>query len=177
MWFLFCAAEWHTTCMSNENSNLFFGVGYDPHSKEPINFIETRFHDFSPFSAHEVEVDGIVFKTAEHAYQALRVVPEARPVIMSARSPLDAWREAQKCKERNQLLTGYDKYALMEKIFRAKLAQHADVREVLLESGDRELLKVFDTDYDWGTGADGSGQNNMGKLWMKLRAELQGDND
>jgi predicted NAD-dependent protein-ADP-ribosyltransferase YbiA (DUF1768 family) len=35
------------------------------------------------------------------------------------------------------------------------------------------LLKVYDTDYDWGTGTDGTGQNNMGKLWMKLRDELQ----
>ena len=167
---------WHTAGMSNQGKHLFFGVGYDPYSKEPINFIETRFHDLSPFSAHEVDIDGVIYKTAEHAYHALRVVPEARAMIMNARSPHDAWRRAQTCKERDQMLPGYDKYALMEKIFRAKLAQHEDVRAVLLESGDRELLKVFDTDYDWGTGADGSGQNNMGKLWMKLRGEIQTTN-
>ena len=50
--------------------------------------------------------------------------------------------------------------------------KEADVREVLLATRDRELLKVYDTDYDWGTGADGTGENKMGKLWMKLRDEL-----
>ena len=61
----------------------------------------------------------------------------------------------------------------MEQIFRAKLVQHPDVREVLLETGEAELLKVYDTDYYWGTGAEGRGENQMGKLWMKLRAQLQ----
>lgn len=158
--------------MSNAR-HLFFGLDYDPQSTAPINFIETRFHDLSPFSAHEVEVESVVYKTAEHAYQALRVVPEARAAIEAARSPLDAWKEGQKCKDAGLMLPGYNKYELMEKIFRAKLAQHPDVCAVLLETGTRDLIKVYDTDYDWGTGEDGTGQNNMGKLWMKLRAELQ----
>lgn len=64
----------------------------------------------------------------------------------------------------------------MEKVFRAKLAQHKDVKEVLLATKDRELRKVYDTDYYWGTGADGSGENRMGKLWMKLRDELKTKN-
>jgi ribA/ribD-fused uncharacterized protein len=152
--------------------HLFFGIDFDPNSKEPINFLETRLTDLSPFSAHEIELEGVVYKTAEHAYQALRVVPQARSAIECARSPMDAWREGQKCKERVEVLVDHDKDALMEQIFRAKLAQHADVREVLQATGDRELLKVYDTDYYWGTGADGSGENKMGTLWMKLREEL-----
>ena len=69
-----------------------------------------------------------------------------------------------------------DKDELMEKIFRAKLTQHSDITDILKESGERELLKVYDTDYYWGTGADGSGKNKMGKLWMKLRNELSAKN-
>jgi len=157
----------------SENGQLWLGLDWDEASTEPINFIETRLHDLSPFSAHEVELDGVTYKTAEHAYQALRVSPEARAAIIAARSPMDAWREGQKCKQSGQLIEGFDKYTLMETIFRAKLEQHKDVREVLLATGDRELLKVYDADYDWGAGADMSGLNNMGKLWMKLRAELQ----
>jgi ribA/ribD-fused uncharacterized protein len=152
--------------------HLWLGLDFDPDSAEPINFIETRLYDLSPFSAHEVEIDGVIYKTAEHAYQALRVRPEERAAVMAARSPMDAWREGQKCKEQGSMIEGYDKYALMERIFRAKLAQHADVKAALLATGNRELLKVYDTDYDWGTGADGSGENNMGKLWMALRDEL-----
>jgi len=139
---------------------------------EPINFVESRWHYLSPFSAHEVELDGVVYKTAEHAYQALRMLPGVQGSIRKTTSPLDAWRLAQEYKKENQLDEAVNKDELMEMIFRAKLTQHTDIKEILLESKERELLKVYDTDYYWGTGVDGSGQNLMGKLWMKLRDEL-----
>lgn len=154
------------------SDNFWLGLDFDENSPEPINFIETRLHDLSPFSAHEVELDGVVYKTAEHAYHCLRVIPEARGRIVATRSPLDAWREAQLCKTRGELID-HDKDVLMEKIFRAKLNQHDDVQKILLINGKRELFKVFDKDYYWGTGSDGTGENKMGKLWMKLRCELQ----
>jgi ribA/ribD-fused uncharacterized protein len=140
---------------------------------DPINFVEDRWHYLSPFSAHEIEIDGVVYKTAEHAYQSLRMVLEAREQIMQARSPMEAWRHAQVAKEKGNVDSLCNKDQLMEKIFRAKLTQHDDIREILLESGDRELLKVYPADYYWGTGADGTGENKMGKLWMKLRDELK----
>lgn len=154
-------------------NNLFLGDDFDSKSTESINFLDNRFHDLAPFAALEVEIDGVAYKTAEHAYQALRVIPEAREMIVSAKSPLNAWREGQVCKQNGQLLEGYDKDALMEKIFRAKLTQHPDLINVLKASKDRLLLKVTPDDAYWGTGVDGSGQNKMGKLWMKLRTELE----
>lgn len=155
--------------------HLFLGLDFDKDSDEPINFIETRFMDLSAFSAHEVTVEEVIFKTVEHGYHALRIKsgPE-RDAVMTQSSPLNAWREGQKYKNNPDLLVeGYDKFAIMEKLCRAKLEQHTDVKEVLLATGDRELLKVYDTDYWWGTGVDGSGENRMGKLWMKLRSELR----
>lgn len=139
---------------------------------EPINFIETRWQYLSPFSAHEVELDGVTYKTAEHAYQSLRMIPEVQLEVRETKSPMDAWRKAQELKQAGKVNSDHDKYELMERIFRAKMEQHPDIKEILLESGDSELLKVYDTDYYWGTGADGSGENKMGKLWMKLRNEL-----
>lgn len=155
------------------NDDLFFGSGFEPNSDESINFLDNRFHDLAPFAALEVEIDGVVYKTAEHAYQALRVIPEVRERIVSAKSPLEAWREGQSCKQNGQLLEGYDKDELMEKIFRAKLNQHPDLVIVLKASRDRQLLKVTPDDSYWGTGVDGTGQNKMGKLWMKLRSGLE----
>lgn len=152
--------------------NLYYNFEYEPEG-DAINFIETAWYYLSPFSAHEVELDGVVYKTAEHAYQTLRMLPEVRDQVISTTSPMDSWRVAQRLKAAGKLDPNYDKYELMERIFRAKLDQHDDIKKVLLESGDRDLVKVYNTDYDWGAGADGSGQNNMGKLWMKLRDELQ----
>lgn len=138
-----------------------------------INFIETPWTALSPFSAHEVEVDGVVYKTAEHAYQSLRMIEDGREKIKNASSPLKAWQLAQCAKGKGLLDPAIDKYDLMKKIFRAKLAQHDDVQAILRDTGTATLLKVWDTDYYWGTGADGTGENQMGKIWMKLRDEIQ----
>ena len=142
---------------------------------DPINFVENRFHYLSPFSAHRIEIWGDVFPTVEHAYQASRILPgPEREAIKQAPSPMDAWREGQKYKNAPSLsVSNFDKDAVMEELFRAKIAQHPDIASILHESGDRGLLKIYATDYYWGTGMDGSGENRMGKLWMKLRDELR----
>lgn len=145
------------------------------HMDEPINFIESHFHYLSPFSAHRIEIWGEIFPTVEHAYQTSRIKPgPERDAIKNAPSPLDAWREGQKWKKNPELMVEqFDKYEIMEALFRAKMAQHPDIIDILVESGSRELLKVIETDDDWGTGKDGSGKNHMGNLWMKLRDEVR----
>lgn len=149
-------------------------VRMNTNDSSPINFCENRFHDLSPFSAHVIRIWGEEFPTAEHAYQAARVQPgPERLSIKEAPSPLEAWRLGQKYKNDSNLRIGdFDKEAVMEEIFRAKLEQHPDIRDILKESGDRILEKQIDADYYWGTGKDGSGENRMGKLWMKLRQEI-----
>ncbi|QQS21335.1 MAG: NADAR family protein [Candidatus Moraniibacteriota bacterium] len=143
---------------------------------EPINFVETRFQSLSPFSAHSIMIWGEVFPTVEHAYQASKLKPSIeRERIKNASSPFDAWRQGQKYKKYPELkVENFDKEKVMEELFRAKIAQHPDIVEILKESGDRELRKNYDSDYFWGTGKDVSGENRMGKLWMKLRAEILG---
>ena len=154
--------------------NFFLGFDFDRESDAPISFLDTRLNDLSPFSAHEVEIGGEIFKTAEHAYHALRIKPgPEQEQIKNATSPLEAWTICQKYKNTDLLIDDFDKLALMEKIFRAKLTQHESVREVLLLTKDRELIKQHDQDKFWGQQADGSGENQMGKLWMKLREELK----
>lgn len=136
--------------------------------------MENRFQYLSPFSAHVINIWNETFPTVEHAYQASRIKPgPERDSIKNSSSPLGAWRLGQKYKsDPGLLVVNFDKDATMEALFRAKLEQHPDVLEILEESGDAELLKVNELDYYWGTGKDGSGENKMGKLWMKLRSEL-----
>lgn len=153
-------------------NDLFLGEDFSVDSTDDVNFLETRINDLSPFAALEVEVDAVVYKTAEHAYQALRSAPEARSNIVKARSPLEAWREGQKCKIKNKLID-VNKEELMEEIFRNKLTQHPYLKEVLKQTGHKALVKIMPTDLYWGTDSKGSGHNKMGKLWMKLRDELE----
>ena len=70
-----------------------------------------------------------------------------------------------------------------------KLAQHSAVAELLLNTGDAELVEDSPKDYFWGCGAvrdllllygeadeygqDRTGRNELGKILMKSRARLQ----
>jgi predicted NAD-dependent protein-ADP-ribosyltransferase YbiA (DUF1768 family) len=61
----------------------------------------------------------------------------------------------------------------MESILREKVAQHDYVKTLLLETGDRDLIKNFEGDAFWGSGESNLGDNMLGKLWMKIRKELK----
>lgn len=67
--------------------------------------------------------------------------------------------------------------AIMEEIVRCKLAQHDLVRETLIASGDRYIVEMNDDDSFWGWGSDHAGRNELGKIWMRLRDELQNASD
>jgi N-glycosidase YbiA len=128
---------------------------------------------FSAFSAHAVEYKGAVYPTAEHAYHCQRYSdPAIVEEIKNARSPRLVWELSQKYKS-HQLTDFMDRRVkVMEDICRAKAAQHKDVREELLASKDDLIIKNY-PDPVWGIGQDGVGTNELGKLWMRLREELQ----
>ena len=59
------------------------------------------------------------------------------------------------------------RYALM-----AKFTTHTDLRDALLATGNEELIENAPTDYFWGCGKLGGGQNMLGKLLMETRQVL-----
>lgn len=129
----------------------------------------------SNHSLHGFELDGLYWPTIEHYYQAQKFVgtPHAE-AIRHAPRPMDAKRLGQ--------TTDYPLRPDWEEVkedvlLRATLAKyetHADVRAVLLATGDEELVEDSPTDYYWGSGADGSGLNRYGQILMQVRAELCG---
>ncbi len=139
----------------------------------PITFYTPRFYVFNNFSAHAIEFRGEFYPTSEHAYQAAKCTdPRGREAIRNARSPSQAKLLAN---ETYGAAKDPDweskKVVVLEEILRVKLAQHPEAQDALRESGDDAIVEDSPTDYFWGQGADGSGQNMLGKLWMKLRAE------
>lgn len=139
----------------------------------PIKFYTPKFYVFNNFSAHAVEFRGKLYPTCEHAYQAAKCTdPGGQEEIRCARSPLLA-----KILANEMYMAAKDpdwqsmKVAVVEEILRAKLAQHPEAQQALRESGREDIVEDSPTDYFWGEGADGSGQNMLGKLWMKIRDE------
>lgn len=55
----------------------------------------------------------------------------------------------------------------------AKFTTHPDLREALLGTRDEELVENAPTDYFWGCGKLGGGQNMLGKLLMEIRLVLR----
>ena len=55
----------------------------------------------------------------------------------------------------------------------AKFTQHERLRWLLLDTGERKLIEHTSHDSYWGDGGDGSGQNKLGQLLMKVRDELR----
>lgn len=146
--------------MENEGKILFLGGGWKC---------------FSNFSSYEVDIWGKKFKTSEHAYQYKKFEhdTEVKERIFDAPSAYDSKMLSIEFKDRQQPDWGAKKVAVMEEILHAKLAQHPHIRKKLLETGDREIIEDSKDDYFWGWGADHTGQNIHGKLWMKFREEIQ----
>ena len=64
---------------------------------------------------------------------------------------------------------------VMRRAVRAKFETHADLRAVLLGTGDEELVENASRDYYWGCGRDGSDRNTLGKILMEVRDALRCD--
>ncbi|MCL2468122.1 MAG: NADAR family protein [Micrococcales bacterium] len=92
--------------------------------------------------------------------------------MRAARTPGDAARIGRD--RRHRLRKGWEsmKDDVMLTAVRAKVAQHADVREALVSTGDALIVEHTANDDYWGDGGDGSGKNRLGKIWMKVRSEM-----
>lgn len=141
-------------------------------TNNPILFYERKFYCFSNFSSFAVELKGVLWMTSEHAYQAAKfkdkkIVEE----IKNACSAYDSKKIAQKYP--NDVKNDWDdiKLSIMEEIIRAKLNQHPFIQKRLKQSEGREIIEDSHKDSFWGWGLDKNGENNLGKLWMKVRKE------
>lgn len=57
----------------------------------------------------------------------------------------------------------------MRKAVLKKFQTHTDIREILLATGEEEIVEKSPIDYYWGCGADGSGKNRLGVILMEVR--------
>jgi len=141
-----------------------------------VGFYEREFYVFSNFSSFQVEWKGEVWMTSEHAYQAARffdVAPELVEQIKNARSSHEAFEIAQANKQHQREGWSDIKAEVMLEICRHKLQQNPYVLHKLLLTNDEYLVEDSPVDSYWGWGADRQGRNELGKVWMKLREEVQ----
>jgi len=134
-----------------------------------------RYREFSNFANYPVEIDGVIWATTEHYYQAQKFEdPDRQARIRELPVAAAAKRYAKK--HQAKIRPDWDdlKDAAMERALRAKFTQHDSLRDLLVGSGDERIEEDSPHDSYWGTGPDGKGQNKLGTMLMQLRAELRG---
>lgn len=132
---------------------------------------------FSNFSPHPIEIGGQTWPTVEHYYQAHKFLGTPDEPLMvrirQAPSPEEAARLGRDRRRQPRPDWNQTKPQLMYEAVKLKFRTHLDIQQILLDTGDEELIENSPVDYFWGCGADGSGQNHLGRILMTIRSELQ----
>lgn len=140
-----------------------------------IGFYPREFYCLDNFSSFKVEWDGYLYASLEEAYQAakfLKSAPEIAEEIKKSHSAHEAQKIAFANKDKVRSDWQEVKLTIMEELLRKKLQQNPYVKQKLLQTKDYIIVEDSPKDNFWGWGKDRTGENHLGKLWMKLRDEL-----
>ena len=129
------------------------------------------------FSAFGFVMNSEYFQTSEHAFQYLKFVDTNKEIankIKKSFSPNDARNIAHENNEYRLSNWSDVKYQNMEKVLRLKVEQNPIVKDVLLNTKDYIIAEnCIDEDTDWGLDSNNQGDNNLGKIWMKIRDDYK----
>lgn len=138
-----------------------------------IDSFRGDFGFLSNFYESSVWVDGLQYRSVEHAYQAAKATdPSAREVIRNAKRP----GEAKRLGKAVQLPPDWEtrKVEVMRGLLRQKF-NNPLLRALLLATGDAELVEGNTwNDTFWGV-CRGRGENWLGRLLMEVREECARD--
>jgi ribA/ribD-fused uncharacterized protein len=141
-----------------------------------INFYSTKgeYGCFSNFARTPFVVDEKIWPTAEHYFQAQKFPDDSeyREEIRAAASPMVAARLGRNRAQPIRADWETVKDGVMRDAVRMKFRHNAELREILLATGDAVLVEHTTNDNYWGDGGDGSGQNMLGRILMEVRTEL-----
>lgn len=141
--------------------------------KKKINFYSRRgkYGYLSNFWRQEQRVDGTIYQTNEHFYQATKSENYGiRHWITNAPNPYLAMKAGRSLREGRELTSDWDsrKVKVMLIGLRSKFRDPV-LREKLLETGDAILHEDSPTDMFWGK----KGEDMLGKLLMQVRDEIR----
>jgi ribA/ribD-fused uncharacterized protein len=153
-------------------------------SKAPEN------KEFSNFYEVDFEMDGVKFKSAEHAFQYAKAKKFGDEVhaekILKAKSAQSAKAFGKKVANFKEPEWTAEKEEIMRKIIRAKFRSNPEITKKLLDTGDRLLAEANPRDRYWGIGTSADtekaknpakwvGENRLGKILMEVREELRAE--
>jgi ribA/ribD-fused uncharacterized protein len=132
------------------------------------------YSEFSNFHSAPIQMHDETWPTVEHYFQAQKFPTDTalQSVIRTAKSPAVARRLGKTKTPSFRADWNEIREEVMVCALRAKFSQHPVLRDLLVNTGSKELRELAVWDSYWGTGRTGKGKNRMGALLTKVRAEL-----
>jgi ribA/ribD-fused uncharacterized protein len=127
-----------------------------------------NYFEFSNFYSSPIDLDGHIWPTVEHYYQAQKSTDQLdQKKVREAPTPGKAKRLGRKIRIRPD----WDeiKVDVMIRAVRAKFMQHADLRDLLLSTENATLHENSPHDMFWGI----HGKDMLGKVLMQIREEIR----
>jgi len=131
---------------------------------------------FSNFSDHPTLIDGHLWKTTEHYFQAMKFFGSDDAWYNTIKN-VDSVAASKKLgnSRDHKLRDDWEnvKDDVMRKAVKAKVYQHLDVFNFLMSTGNQVLIEASPTDYYWGEGDLRTGKNMLGKILMEIRKDIK----
>jgi ribA/ribD-fused uncharacterized protein len=133
------------------------------------------FGEFSNFYPSPIELDGYTWPTTEHYYQAQKYISDEKHFhnVLQISKPIEALLYTRKYRSAIRSDWAQVKDEIMLKACMVKFEQHPRLQELLLSTGNRQLVEHTKKDSYWGDGGDGSGRNQLGITLMQVRNNLR----
>jgi len=145
-------------------------------SNTPVKFFRPnsgKYALFSNFSESTIVIDGLSYPTVEHYFQSQKFSDlQYREKIRNAPTPNVA--KILGNSKKLPIRSDWDTYRnkVMMVALTAKRDQNAEFRRLLLSTGSRLLIENSPYDYYWGCGRNGTGNNMLGTMLMRIRASM-----
>lgn len=138
-------------------------------NKNLIDKFEGEYYFLSNFYMCPVYYNGLIFANNEAAFQSAKCPERMKEFCNLAPS------NAKKLGRKVDLRADWEevKEHVMYDICKAKFTQNPYLTELILKTGDAELIEGnWWGDKIWGM-CDGAGENRLGKILMRIREELK----
>lgn len=136
-----------------------------------IDSFKGKYFFLSNFFEAPVIYDGITYLNNEAAFQAQKTLDKEQRLDFAMLNPSQAKKKGRSVSLRSDWEE--IKINVMYEICKAKFTQNENLKRSLLNTGNTELIEGNNWgDKIWGQ-VNGIGENNLGKILMKIREELK----
>ncbi len=129
---------------------------------------------FSNFSRHPVYLKDKRWPTSEHYFQAQKFVGKKdEEQIRMAHKPMIAVNMGRERSRPFRKDWEEVKDDIMREAVMTKFTQHGELTNILLGTGDANLIEHTANDRYWADGGDGTGLNMLGVILMEVREAIR----